>query len=243
MNVLYLGAALSLGLVTSLHCVGMCGPLALALPVVGGTRAAYAAGRLFYNLGRAVTYTALGALVGLVGQAFALGGLQRWISITVGAAILIGLVLVQSGAMNRMMESLGVWSMFARLQQLWRRRFQGRGFSGLFVLGLINGLLPCGPVYVALAGAAATGTVADASLFMLVFGMGTLPMMLAVSMAGKLVQLPLRRRLQRLVPASAAAVALLLILRGMALGIPFLSPPVQATTLHDGQPACCHGHK
>lgn len=241
MNLASLGVALSLGLVTGLHCVGMCGPLALALPVVGGTRPAYVLGRLLYNLGRAVTYAGMGVVAGLAGQTFAIGGLQRWVSIAAGMLILIGLLLVYLGWMPRLMESLGVWSAFARLQKAWRGSFASRGYTGLLSLGLINGLLPCGPVYVALAGAAATGSVAGGALFMFVFGLGTFPMMLAVSLAGKLVQMPLRRKLQKLVPASAAVVALLLILRGLALGIPYLSPPAEATQLGGNPHACCSG--
>lgn len=239
MSLLFAGAAFSLGLVTGLHCVGMCGPLALALPVVGKSKPAYLAGRLIYNLGRAITYTVMGILIGLAGEAFAIGGLQRWVSIGVGVMILLSLALVYFGFMPRIMESLGIWKAFGRLQQLWKAQFQNKRYSGLLTLGLINGLLPCGPVYVALAGAAATGSAATAGLFMFVFGLGTLPMMLAVSLAGKLIQMPLRRKLQKLVPASAAVVAVLLILRGMALGIPYLSPPAEATSIGGNPHSCC----
>ena len=239
---LLIGAALSLGLVTSLHCVGMCGPLALALPMVGNNRSAYVLGRLLYNIGRAVTYAVMGAVIGLAGRSFAMGGLQRWVSLAAGVALLIGLILMQTGQLTRLAEGLGLFRVFARLQAVWARRFQHRSFTGLFVLGLITGLLRCGPVYVALAAAAATGSVATSALFMLVFGLGTLPLMLVVSLAGKLVQMPMRRRMQKLVPISAGVVAILLIVRGLALGIPYLSPPVQATQL-DGNPhACCSGH-
>lgn len=237
-----LSAAFSLGLVTGLHCIGMCGPLALALPVVGSRRAAYVAGRVLYNLGRAVTYAVMGAVLGVVGQSFAMGGLQRWVSMAVGVLLLAGLLLMKTGVMASLMERLGVFTIFAQVQALWARHFQQRSYAGLFVLGLINGLLPCGPVYVALAAAAATGQVVTSALFMFVFGLGTFPMMLAVSLAGKLVQMPLRQKLQKLVPVSAGVVAVLLIVRGLALGIPYLSPPVQATQLEGGEPAaCCHG--
>lgn len=237
-----LSAAFALGFITGFHCIGMCGPLALALPVVGRSRGAYVAGRVLYNLGRACTYALMGAAVGLVGQVgrgFAIGGFQRWVSIGAGVLLLLGLLFFKSG----LLEKLGVFKLFAVLQELWARNFSRRGFTGLFILGLINGLLPCGPVYVALAAAAATGHPATAALFMFVFGLGTLPMMLAVSLAGKLVQLPLRRKLQKLVPISAGVVAVLLIVRGLALGIPYLSPPLQATELGRTAGSCCGGHQ
>lgn len=241
MNTLLLvSAAVSLGLVTSLHCVGMCGPLALALPAVGDRRATYALGRLLYNLGRAVTYALMGAVVGLIGASFALGGFQRWISLACGFLLLAGILLMHTGWLAKAVEKLGLFHLFAGLQRLWRRHFDGHGHAGLFVLGLINGLLPCGPVYVALAAAAVTGSVATAALFMFAFGLGTLPLMLAVSLAGKLVQLPMRRKLQKLVPVSAGVVAVLLIVRGLALGIPYLSPPVKATEIGGAPHACCH---
>lgn len=240
MNLLVLSsAALSLGLVTGLHCVGMCGPLALALPRVGDRRATYVLGRLLYNLGRAVTYAVMGMLVGLIGRSFAIGGFQRWVSVGFGVALLIGLLLMQTGLMNRLLDQLGFFRVFAALQRVWKRNFTNRSYTGLFILGLINGLLPCGPVYVALAAAAATGHAATAALFMFIFGLGTLPMMLAVSLAGNLVQMPMRRKLQKLVPISAGVVAILLIVRGLALGIPYLSPPVQATQLGGNPHACC----
>ena len=238
---LYLSAALTLGLITGLHCVGMCGPLALALPGVGRGRAAYVLGRILYNLGRATTYAAMGVLAGLAGRSFALGGFQRHVSVAAGILLLAGVILYYSGASNRLLARLGAFSAFARIQALWARMFRHRSFTGLFALGLVNGLLPCGPVYVALAAAAATGGVARGALFMFVFGLGTLPRMLAVSLAGGLIQLPLRRKLQKLVPVSAGAVAILLIVRGLALGIPFLSPPAQATEIGGSPHACCGG--
>ncbi|HMO52115.1 MAG TPA: sulfite exporter TauE/SafE family protein [Kiritimatiellia bacterium] len=240
-----LAGALSLGLVTGLHCVGMCGPLALALPVVGSSRTAYVSGRLLYNLGRALTYAGMGAVLGLMLQAgslrssFNVGSFQRGVSLVMGLLLLTGLLLMASGVLNRILERLGVFAVFAKLQGVWARNFKHRTFSGLLTLGLINGLLPCGPVYVALAAAVALGSPATSALFMFVFGLGTLPMMLGVSLAGKLVQLPLRRRLQKLAPVCAGVVAVLLITRGLALGIPYLSPPVEATELGGNPHACC----
>lgn len=240
MNLLVMGtAALSLGLVTSLHCIGMCGPLALALPVVGKNRSSYVVGRLLYNLGRAVTYAGMGAIIGVVGKSFAMGGLQRWVSVAAGVLLIAGMLFYRAGVL----EKLGLFKVFSALQGLWARNFHHRGFTGLFLLGLINGLLPCGPVYVALAAAAATGTIATSAAFMFIFGLGTLPMMLAVSLAGNLIQKPMRLRLQKLMPILAIVIAFLLILRGLGLGIPYISPPLKATELKDGKPVggCCHG--
>ncbi|MCD6049706.1 MAG: hypothetical protein K0Q55_1109, partial [Verrucomicrobia bacterium] len=87
-----LWTAFILGLVGSLHCAGMCGPLALALPVAGKTRRAFVLGRVLYNLGRILTYCVIGAIFGLAGQSLALAGFQKWVSLGAGVAILLGLL-------------------------------------------------------------------------------------------------------------------------------------------------------
>jgi len=224
--------ALVLGLVGSLHCLGMCGPLALALPATGTTRFSFALGRLAYNLGRITTYVALGAGFGIVGQSFALFGLQRWLSIGAGAAILLGLIASIRWAANAPMVR-GIRWLKGAFATLLRRRSLG----SLVLLGGLNGLLPCGLVYVACAGAAATGASSRGAAYMVAFGAGTLPVMLGVNLIVAKVQPSLRNRLQRFIPASAALLGLLLIVLGLSLGIPYLSPGIS-----DGHQAhiSCH---
>ena len=221
------------GLIGSAHCAGMCGPLALALPVTGDTRAAFAAGRVAYNLGRLVTYSLLGAFFGLLGRGFAVAGLQRWVSLIAGAAILIGLATSRSNLGLGAPATRIVGWLKSGLGQLLRRRT----FGALFAIGLLNGFLPCGLVYAACAGAVTTGSIAAGMLYMIVFGLGTVPMMLALSLAGQKLQLALRFRLQRLIPYSLALVGALLLLRGMGLGIPYLSPAISD---EPGKSSCCH---
>lgn len=225
-----LWTAFLLGFVGSLHCAGMCGPLALALPVVGRTRASFILSRLTYNLGRVVTYGALGLVFGLLGATLALAGLQRWLSLLAGAALLIGLLASSRHAVGTSAFKLVGW-VKAGLGQLLQRR----SFSALFMLGLLNGLLPCGLVYVACASATATGSLLTATEYMLSFGAGTLPMMLGIGLAGRRVQAAFRFQTQAVIPASILIIAVLLILRGMALGIPYLSPD-----LASGAAGCPH---
>lgn len=211
--------AFILGLIGSLHCAGMCGPLALALPATGKTRISFTAGRLAYNLGRITTYCLLGALFGLVGTTFALAGFQRWASIGAGLLILTGLLasgrFAVSAPLNRIIGSVRV-----KVAALLYRRT----LSSVYFLGMLNGFLPCGLVYVACAAAVSAGNFFSGVEQMLVFGMGTVPMMLGIGLAGRMVHLGFRLRLQKLIPACIAIVAVLLILRGMALGIPYVSP-------------------
>lgn len=218
-----LWTAFLLGFVGSAHCAGMCGPLALALPPTGNTRAHFLVGRVAYNAGRILTYAALGALFGLLGRTFALAGLQRWVSLTAGALILLGLLLSPKLGSGVALARGAGW-LKAALGTLLRRR----ALSSLFGIGLLNGLLPCGLVYAACAGATASDHTLHGVAYMIVFGLGTLPMMLAISVAGQKVHLTLRFKLQRLIPASVAIVGTLLLLRGMALGIPYLSPKLPA---------------
>jgi sulfite exporter TauE/SafE len=110
---------------------------------------------------------------------------------------------------------------------------QRSSLVSLASLGLLNGLLPCGLVYVACAGAAASGHVLGGMGYMLAFGLGTLPMMLTVSLSRRMVPASWRVGLRAAVPISVFVVAMLLILRGLSLGIPGLSPDM-------AQPgACC----
>jgi uncharacterized protein len=222
--------ALILGLVGSLHCAGMCGPLALALPPAGRTTPAYVLGRVAYNLGRIVTYCLMGVVFGLAGWTFLLAGVQRWVSIALGMALLLGLFASRKLALWRPVTAL-VDRLKVRMSVLLRRR----SFSSLAVLGLLNGLLPCGLVYVACAGAAASGGVLAGAQYMALFGAGTVPMMLAIGLSGRLVPQSLRLGLRRAIPVCVFLLATLLILRGMSLGIPYVSPD-----LSQGAPSCCH---
>jgi hypothetical protein len=222
--------AILLGAVGSLHCAGMCGPLALALPVTGSSRATFVLGRVAYNLGRVVTYCLLGAAFGLVGQTLAFAGFQRWVSLAAGAAILLGLLVSSRFTVSVPVASTVAW-VKSGLCALLRRR----SLTSVFSLGVLNGLLPCGLVYAACAGAVATGSLLTGVKYMAAFGFGTVPMMLGIGLAGHKLQLALRFRLQRLIPACVALVAVLLILRGLSLGIPYLSPDLASSDA-----AACH---
>jgi uncharacterized protein len=218
-----LWTAFLLGFVGSAHCAGMCGPLALALPHWGRGQTSFVVGRLLYNFGRIVTYALLGGAFGLVGQGIAVSGLQRWVSLGLGALILIGLVVSPRLAQQVPVARAVNW-LKASLGSLLQRR----AVPAMFGIGLLNGLLPCGLVYVAGAAAITTGDVLAGVRYMIAFGLGTLPMLLAISLVGSKLQFVLRFKVQRLIPASLAVVGLLLVLRGMALGIPYLSPELPA---------------
>lgn len=224
-----LATAFLLGLLGSLHCAGMCGPLALALPPTGHTSRTLLLGRFAYNGGRIVTYMLLGVLFGSLGQGLAWAGWQRWLSIAAGVAILIGAL-----ASTKVVLGLPAIAAVGKLKSAFGWLLKQRTVGSVFLLGTLNGLLPCGLVYAACAGATATGSVAVGALFMGAFGLGTVPMMLGLSLAGPRLQAGLRFKLQRLIPVGLTIVGVLLVLRGLELGIPYVSPAA------NGHCPACH---
>lgn len=240
-----LWAGFLFGLLGSFHCVGMCGAIALALPGQNnpvGWR--YVRGRVLYNLGRVTTYSLLGALAGVVGQSLRLAGWQQGLSIASGLLILL-LVAVPERYTGRAAQALGLSRVLAAVKNRLVYYFQQPTARALYTTGLLNGLLPCGMVYLALAGAISAPGVPGAMLYMALFGLGTVPLMLALSLTGRLVPLQWRARLRAAVPVGATLMAALFILRGLGLCIPYVSPalsqPATAiTTTVAAQPLTVH---
>ena len=106
-------------------------------------------------------------------------------------------------------------------------------------LGIINGFLPCGLVYIALAASMAAGDIGQSVLYMIVFGIGTFPVMLGISLLGNYIKPVLRRRIYKLVPLFVVILGLLLILRGLNIGIPYISPELDHSGDTAGQIEVC----
>jgi len=219
-----------LGFAGSLHCAGMCGPLLLALRGKGLAAGRGPLGPAAYHLGRLLTYGAIGALFAAAGQTLAFAGFQRWVSLAAGALLLVGLAGRALAPASRWIHRATA-SLRSRFGGLLERRTLGAAMG----LGALNGLLPCGLVYVAAAAAAATANLAQGIAFMFAFGLGTLPMLLGITWAGAALPAPARLKWQRAAPFAAGCAAALLILRGMALGIPYVSPELGAAAC-----AACH---
>lgn len=216
MELLWTG--LLFGFLGSAHCAGMCGPIAVALPGSNERGLSLLTGRLLYNTGRTATYMFMGVLAGLLGLGAALAGYQGALSIAAGVVILV-MLLFRSRFL-----STGSFFRSPAIKQLFGRLLSSPGKGSLFSLGLLNGFLPCGLVYLALAGSAAAGSLINSVLYMGLFGLGTIPMMMALSLAPGWLKPAARQRLNRFIPVGAALIAILLILRGLSLGIPFISP-------------------
>ncbi|MBS1562261.1 MAG: sulfite exporter TauE/SafE family protein [Bacteroidetes bacterium] len=227
--------ALMLGLAGSMHCAGMCGPIALALPTSPGPRFDRIAGRVLYQLGRISTYGALGAIIGLGGSAISMAGYGRVLSIVAGSLMIIAAVL-QLLWHRSLLPSAFLHRVTAPVRSALAKNMTKRSKLTLYTIGVFNGLLPCGLVTAALLGAAGNGTVTGSAAFMAMFGLGTVPMMLGISLGGVMLGQPLRRAFRFAAPVIAVLVGSVIIVRGMALDIPYLSPPAP---VEHGKVSCC----
>jgi uncharacterized protein len=233
----FLITALTLGFLGSMHCVGMCGPIALALPVVENTRFSRISGIVLYNLGRATTYGMLGMFFGLLGKSFVIAGYQQALSITLGVVILC-IVIIPDHYLQAIPGSGTFFKPIEKVRAELARLFKTRSYGSLFTIGILNGMLPCGLVYTGVAGAIAMADPLRGSLFMMFFGLGTMPAMLGLTIAGQKISMSVRNSFKKVVPVFVSLMAVLLILRGLNLGIPYVSPELSKTdcTKHH----CCH---
>lgn len=218
-----IAAAFLLGLAGSLHCVGMCGPLALAVPGIFGSSANKWISGLLYHLGRSFTYAAFGALFGLLGKSLSLTGFQYAATLLAGSAmILMGMLpFIQvrfEKFFSTLHRTLKVNELRVRILNSEKHRIY------LLLLGMLNGLLPCGLVYVALAGALGTGGVVSGALFMFVFGTGTLPALYFISLGGKTLFKSEKTYFKRAISLVTVFIGVLFLLRGADLNLPLLSP-------------------
>lgn len=215
-------AAFMMGLLGSFHCVGMCGPIALSLPLKHDSDCAKFFGALFYNSGRIITYSVFGFIFGLIGKSVALFGYQQWLSIILGVLIIFFIILPKR--FSSFQNQNFILAFLQKLRSALGRLFSKKNFSSLFSIGLLNGLLPCGLVYMAAAVAVSTGDVANSIIFMAFFGLGTLPMMWSIAFFGNYISVGIRQKIRKAYPYMMTLLACLLILRGMGLGIPYVSP-------------------
>ncbi|MBN2668506.1 MAG: sulfite exporter TauE/SafE family protein [Bacteroidales bacterium] len=214
---------LILGLATSFHCVGMCGPIALSLPLHGDTKAKKLIGGILYNLGRTVTYAIMGLAFGMLGQGLSTLGFQKMVSIIAGTLMIATVFFPKLFKFSNDVDK-GLYSAVKWVKLSLKSLFQTKSLSGLFFIGLLNGLLPCGPLYFAVIVSAGTGNVVESVLFMILFGLGTIPLLLAVTIVGNFISTNIRNKVNSFIPVIMVIMGLLFILRGLSLGIPFLSP-------------------
>lgn len=229
-------AGFILGATGSLHCIGMCGPLSLALPVhhLAKTKRFFAL--LTYQMGRIATYSLIGFVLGWTGHRIYIAGYQQWFSIIMGILIL---AMAAFYFLNKTLIRFSFLDKFYfRIQKLIAHLLvSAKNPLGFFLVGMANGLLPCGMVYIAMASALSFPSVTESTAFMALFGAGTLPAMMMVAYAGQVMRPELRFSFRKAIPYFITVMGILLVLRGLNLGIPFISPHFEADST---QTVTCH---
>lgn len=226
-NGIYLYTALSLGLLSGFHCVGMCGPIAFSLGLDSNNKFKFYTQNLLYQSGRITTYTILGGIVGIVGKSLDIAGYQKQISILSG--ILLLLMVLLPGKTTEIGGNFKPINKFMVKIKIFLSKFLGKkGNISRYITGILNGFLPCGAVYVALTSSIAAGGILQGMIFMAIFGLGTFPFMFITTLIGKVVNLKIRTKVLKFFPYFIAILGILFILRGLGLGIHMISPSNKA---------------
>ncbi len=227
-------AGFLIGFFGSFHCVGMCGPIVLALPTGNASSFKIVISRVLYNFGRILTYSFFGAVFGFFGRGITFAGLQRYASISIGVIILFYYLTP-----SRFKGKLSLTAPYKLLSNFVKKAFKRITKDGsplsLFLFGIVNGFLPCGFVYVGLAGAVTTGGALTGAAFMALFGLGTTPIMLGTALVGRFLNVKIRSTMNKLIPVFAIILAILFILRGLNLDIHYISPKLSNDVMEQSQ--------
>ncbi|MGJ8716365.1 MAG: sulfite exporter TauE/SafE family protein [Maribacter stanieri] len=216
-------SALILGFMGSLHCVGMCGPIAFMLPV-DRTNNYKKFGQIFiYHFGRLLAYGIIGLIFGLLGKGLSIFGLQQKLSIAIGALMIL-VVLIPYKTFNKYNLSKPIYKIISKVKNQLGKELKKKSPDTFLTIGFLNGFLPCGLVYMALFASIAMGDALQGSLYMVLFGVGTLPLMTAAIYFSNLIKGGVRQKVQRAIPVFVVIIGVLFILRGLGLGIPYVSP-------------------
>lgn len=211
------------GLISSFHCIGMCGPIAMMLPVERNNPTKKVTQIFTYHIGRLTAYGTIGLIFGLVGKGFFMAGIQQNLSICIGVAM-IAVILIPEKTFAKYNFSKPVFVLILKMKTTLGSQFRNKSYKSLFTIGILNGFLPCGMVYVALFGAIAMQNAGFGVLYMVLFGLGTVPMMSSVIYINSYLTLSIRNKIQKVIPYVAVLIGVLFILRGLGLGIPYVSP-------------------
>jgi uncharacterized protein len=234
-----------IGLTSNLHCIGMCGPIALAVPVKRNSIWSILGGVVQYNFGRVITYSLLGILIGMIGISATTFGILQWLSIVTGVFLILYAWRKWIGARIEQKLAIPALNSFVsrNIGKVMRSELPGK----LLILGGLNGLLPCGMVFLALGNALLAGSPVNSALAMAAFGIGTLPSMVAVGFAANRFTMEWRTKMNKIVPYLLTIVGILIVLRGMNLNIPFISPQVKTIVTEqqdeEVEMSCCSKKK
>lgn len=216
-------SAILLGLLGSLHCVGMCGPIAFMLPVDRTNNLKKLGQIAIYHFGRLSAYALIGLLFGLLGKGLSLFGLQQKLSILIGV-VMVAIILLPFGKLKKYNLPKPLYQIIAKVKSKLGKELSKRTADTFLTIGFLNGFLPCGLVYMAVLGAVAMGNPGEGALYMALFGLGTVPLMTTAIYFSSLLKGVAKQRVQKLIPVFVVIIGMLFILRGLGLGIPYISP-------------------
>lgn len=218
-----LATAFIFGLLGSLHCVGMCGPIAFMLPVDRTNSVKKISQIATYHFGRLLAYSIIGFIFGSVGKSLYIFGLQQQLTISIGV-VMIALVLIPYKTLGKYNLSRPLNRLISKIKSSLGQALKKKTADTFLTIGFLNGFLPCGLVYMAVFGAVATGSLFNGSVYMILFGLGTIPLMTTAIYLGKFLNSTIKQRIQKAIPVFVIIIGILFILRGLGLGIPYLSP-------------------
>jgi sulfite exporter TauE/SafE len=218
-----LWSALIFGLLGSFHCVGMCGPIAFMLPVDRSNSFKKISQISIYHFGRLLAYSLIGLVFGLVGKSLYIFGIQQQLSIIIGIVMII-VVLLPYKTIGKYNFSKPLFKIISKVKSGLGKALKKKTADTFLTIGFLNGFLPCGLVYMAVFGAMASGNALQGSLYMFLFGLGTIPLMTTAIYLGKFLNTTIKQRIQKAIPVFVVIIGLLFILRGLGLGIPYISP-------------------
>lgn len=229
--------ALLFGLFGSFHCMGMCGPIAFMLPIDRNRKARGIWQTTLYHSGRIFSYALIGALFGLLGKGFYFFGLQQQISIAVGLVMILSILAPK--LFSRFSITKPIFKFTNAVKNKLGQSLKQKESSTFLTIGFLNGLLPCGLVYMAMIASLTSSSVVEGVFYMALFGLGTVPLMTAVVLLGNLTNYVNRRKIQKLIPYVVVVIGFVFVLRGLGLGIPYISPePILLEAGHQVQ--SCH---
>ena len=217
-------SGLILGFLGSLHCAGMCGPIAFVLPLDRKDPVRRFFQLMGYHLGRISSYAMIGLLFGLLGRGLFISGMQQRLSLVLGVLMVVAALVPVFSTFRGGRFLAPFYMLVGKVKAALGERLKDRSPGTLYTLGVLNGFLPCGLVYMALFGAVAMGDALSGSAYMALFGAGTIPLMSVAAYSGNFLSVKIRNRLNRLIPFFVVIIGVLFILRGLGLGIPYLSP-------------------
>ena len=216
-------SAIILGLLGSLHCVGMCGPIAFLLPVDRNNSYKKFSQIFIYHLGRILAYGTIGLIFGFLGKGLYVFGMQQKLSIFIGVLMIL-VVLLPYKTFQKYNLSKPWFKVLSKVKNRLGKELQKKSPDTFLTIGFLNGFLPCGLVYMTLFASIAMGNPWNGSLYMILFGLGTIPLMTTAIYFTGILKGRSRERIHKLIPVFVIVIGLLFILRGLGLGIPYISP-------------------